>query len=418
MHKPEVLIIGGGIVGVACAAELAQRGLSVAIVERGQIGHGCSYGNAGLLTPCHAFPLPMPGVLRQGLKWLVDPDSPLRIAPRVSWGLVSWLLRFAMATNRKQAMRGLRALVELSLFSLNAYKQWDQSNPGAFEFAQNGLVVAARTPAGLQAAHEEVHLVGELGVRGGILDVRALRRLEPAVTGRDVIGGAYFPDEATVEPLATVQFLARRCEELGVRIIPGTEVFDFDRIGRKIESIQTTGGRFSADRFVLATGAWSGRVARLIGLRIPMLSGKGYSIILDPLDPMPRAATLLLETKVALTPRRDSVRLAGTLELVDVDESITVRRVQAIMRGARAYVNLPAEPRVIEVWRGLRPCLPDGLPIIGRSTRFENLYLATGHQMLGLQTAPATGRLVADLMCGGEPTFDPGSFRAARFWSA
>ncbi len=415
MRKPDAIVIGGGIIGCACALELAKGGLSVAIIDKGQIGHGCSYGNAGLLTPCHAFPLPMPGVLRQGLKWLADPDSPLRIAPRISWSLARWLCRFAIATNRKQAMRGVKALIELSRCSLDSYKRWDAEDPGAFAFAQKGLVVAARSPEGLQAAHEEMHLVGQYDVRGHILDARALRHLEPAVTSDDVLGGAFFPDEATVEPLEAVSFLARSCEEKGVTIRSGIEVIDFERSGRRLESIVTTRGSISADHFVLATGAWSGRIGKLIGLRIPMLSGKGYSIIVDPIDPMPKTAVLLLETKVAATPRRDSLRLAGTLELVDLDESVTMRRVRAILRGARRYLNLPDQPRTVEIWRGLRPCLPDGLPIIGRSHRFENLYLATGHQMLGLQTAPATGRLVADLLSGQGPAFDPQPFRANRF---
>lgn len=415
MSRQHVAIIGGGIIGVACAFELAQRGLSVTIIDKGQIGHGCSYGNAGLLTPCHAFPLPMPGVLRQGMKWLANPDSPLRIPPRASWGLASWLLRFARATNQRQAMRSVKALVELSRYSLESYKQWDAQNPGAFSFAQRGLVVAARSPEGLQAAHEEIHLVAEHNVRGHMLDARALRHLEPAVTGESVIGGAFFPDEATVEPLETVEFLARKCEELGVDIRTGVELIEFQTSGRTVTSLNTTRGILQADQFILATGAWSGRIAKLLGLRVPMLSGKGYSIIVDPIEPMPRTAVLLLESKVAATPRRDSLRLAGTLELVDLDESVTLRRVQAILRGARQYLNLPDEPRMIEIWRGLRPCLPDGLPIIGRAGRFDNLLLATGHQMLGLQTAPATGRLVADLLCDAQPTFDPEPFRAGRF---
>lgn len=415
MGKPDALIIGGGVIGCACALELAQRGFSVAIIDKGQIGHGCSYGNAGLLTPCHAFPLPMPGVLRQGMRWLADPDSPLRIAPRASWGLCSWLIGFARATNPKSAMRGLAALVEMSQFSLDAYKRWDSENPGAFAFAQNGLTVAVRTSEGLQAAFEEMELVRPLGVPGMMLDARAMRKHEPAVTAHDVLGGVFFPDEATVEPLETVKFLASRCESLGVRMLTLTDVFDFDRRGRQIVAAQTTRGSMPAGQFILAAGAWSGRIGRMLGLRIPMLSGKGYAVTLPPLDPTPRTATLLLETKVAVTPRRDSVRVAGTLELVDLDESITVQRVRAILRGARRYMNIPDEPHCIEVWRGLRPCLPDGLPIIGRSNTYDNLTLATGHQMLGLQTAPATGRLVGDLLSGASPSINPEPFCARRF---
>jgi D-amino-acid dehydrogenase len=414
--QADAIVIGGGIIGVACAEALAQRGLRVTLVERGQIGFGCSFGNAGLLTPCHAFPLPMPGVLRQGMHWLMDPDSPLRIAPRLSWSLASWLLRFAKATNRRQSMRSLAALVELSKFSLDAYMKWDAQSGGCFGFNQNGLAVAVRTDEGMQAAEEEIELVAPLGVRGCTVDRATLCQMAPCVTDDGVRGGAFFHDEAHVEPLATVNYLARRCREEGVQLIENCEVFDFIVVGRRIQAVQTTThGELTADQFILATGAWSGCIGKSLALRIPMLSGKGYSLTIDPLDPMPAMPVLLLEARVAITPRKDSIRLAGTLELVGLDDSITSRRVHAILTSARKYVRIPAEPRIIQVWRGLRPCLPDGLPIIGRSHRFQNLVLATGHQMLGLQTAPATGRLVADLLSNGSPAFDPEPFRASRF---
>lgn len=166
---------------------------------------------------------------------------------------------------------------------------------------------------------------------------------------------------------------------------------------------------------MLATGAWSQTLGRKLGVRIPLLSGKGYAITVEPFEPRPSLPLMLIEKKIGVTPRANTIRIAGTLELVGLDESITTRRVNAMVRGAREYLNVPDPPKVVEVWRGLRPCTPDGVPIIGRPPRLDNLVLATGHQMLGLLTAPATGRLVADLVTGSTPSIDPHPFRAARF---
>jgi D-amino-acid dehydrogenase len=156
-------------------------------------------------------------------------------------------------------------------------------------------------------------------------------------------------------------------------------------------------------------------VGRRLGLNIPILGGKGYAFITSPLSPNPRRPLMLVEKKVAVTPRDGTLRLAGTLELVNNDYSISPRRIDAIVKGAREFLNLPAEFQYTELWRGLRPCSPDGVPIIGYTKRYSNLFIATGHQMLGLQSALGTGRLAADLIQKKTPMFDPRPFDANRF---
>jgi D-amino-acid dehydrogenase len=192
-------------------------------------------------------------------------------------------------------------------------------------------------------------------------------------------------------------------------------VLGFTTSGGKVLALRTTAGRVEADRFVLATGSWSKALGRGLGLRIPVLGGKGYTVILDALAAPPRIPVKLYEQRVAVTPYRDGVRLAGTLELVDGDESVSQRRVDAVLRAGVEALGLDARPKVIEIWRGLRPCTPDGLPIIGKAPTYENLIVATGHQMCGLHTAPGSARLAADLLTGERPPFDPLPFRADRF---
>lgn len=415
INKPDILIIGGGIIGAACAYELSQRGASVVVIDKGEIGHGCSYGNAGWITPCFALPLPMPGMFFKSLGWLIDPDSPLYIKPSCSWQLVRWLMRFVRSMNTATMQRAVAALTELSKYSLKEYRRLDAERPGAFDLQLQGLLMVACTVAGLEAARLEMNLVGQHGIPGRELDAAGVRALEPAITGPSVLGGVFFPDEAHVEPLAAVKTLIEGAQARGAEVRPQTEVFALERPGRRVRGLQTTRGWIEADQIVLATGAWSPQFASSLGLRIPLLSGKGYAAIVEPFLPAPKHPCMLIEKKVTVTPRKGSVRLAGTLELVGIDETITPRRVQAIINGARQYLSVPTEPQIVEVWRGLRPCTPDGLPIIGRPLHLDNVVIATGHQMLGLQTAPATGRLVADLLTAQSPAFDPAPFRVERF---
>jgi D-amino-acid dehydrogenase len=250
-------------------------------------------------------------------------------------------------------------------------------------------------------------------VRSRRLDAAGVHALEPALRW-PVVGGIYYPDEAHCEPLAAVQALARAAEAAGARFVTA-EVLDFETAKGKLLGLETTQGKVRAERFVLATGSWSKRLGRALSLRLPVLGGKGYTLLVDELPSPPTIPLKLYEHRVALTPRPHGVRIAGTLELVDGDESISQRRVDAVLRAGCAALGLTEAPKVIEVWRGLRPCTPDGLPIIGRASAYANLLVATGHQMCGLHTAPGTARLAADLLLGKKPIFDPRPFRSDRF---
>jgi len=415
VNGQDVLIIGGGIIGVSCAEELIRAGRRVTLIDQRPIGHGCSYGNAGWITPCFAMPLPMPGMLIKSLKWMADPQGPLYIQPRLSMALVRWLWRFMRSMNQQQMLRSIRALTEISTYSLDRYRQWDAESSGAFGFQQKGLLMVSQTQEGMAAAVEELRLVGSNGVPGRQLSSEQVHELEPAVDARKVLGGVYFPNEAHAEPLATVNFLADRARQGGAQLLPGVELLELVIRNGAIDHVRTNHGILKADQYVLATGAWSPPIARTLGVRVPILSGKGYSMIIDKPARMPRVPMMLIERKIAITPRADSLRLAGTLELVGVDESVSLGRVDAILRGSAGLLELPQPLEVKEIWRGLRPCTPDGVPIIGRVPHLPNLLIAAGHQMLGLQSAPGTAHLTTDLLLNHPPTFDPTPFQVEQF---
>jgi len=409
-----VTIVGAGAIGMASALDLARRGVAVTVLDRGDVGGGCSYGNAGWLTPCFATPLPAPGVLTKSLGWLLDPGSPLYIKPSMSPSWIRWMSRFALSTTASQFERGTQALLALSRFSLDAYAALDGKFPGTFGFSQKGLLMIAQAEATFAGACRDARAMEQRGVTIRILDAAAVAELEPAIRG-PIAGGVYYPDEAHCEPLAAVLTMARAAREHGAVVTAGVEVFGVSAVSGRIDALRTTRGLIEVDRVVLATGSWSKELARPLGLRVPVLGGKGYAVIAKGIDPAPRLPIKVVDRRIAITPRADSVRLAGTLELVDGDESVTARRVEAIVQGSKTVLNIPDPPKIVEVWRGLRPCSPDGLPLIGFAPRYENLVIATGHQMCGLHTAPGTGRLVGDLLTGATPTFDPAPFRVERF---
>ena len=409
----DVAIIGGGVVGVACAVELARRGAQVTVLERDRVGHGCSYGNAGWLTPSQAVPLANPSMLLKSFKWMLDPESPLYIQPRLDPAFLRWLIEFLLASRKGKFERGAAALVELCRASVDLWEAFAKRSPEPFGFERHGLLAVYENAASLEAAKRSVDLVCKSGVRAERWTADEVRDKEPAIVGRQ-IGGYFYPDDAHCEPYLAVKALEHEARALGVRFLEGAEVFRIST-GSGPRQLTTTRGEIHAEQVVVATGPWSEALGKMIGLRLPVIGAKGYSVLLPPSDPHPQRSIYLIERKVAVNPHRDALRIAGTLELVRDDFSINARRVDVIVRGAKGMLNIGSAPVVREIWRGLRPCTPDGMPVIGRARGRGDVWLATGHQMAGLKTAPGTGLLLAQLMTGETPRFDPEPFRADRF---
>ena len=411
--KQDVAIIGGGVIGVASAVELARRGAQVTVLERDRVGHGCSYGNAGWLTPSQAVPLANPAMLLKSFKWMLDPDSPLYIQPRLDPAFIRWLIEFLLASRRSKFERGAAALVDLCRVSVDMWEQLAKRSPQPFGFERHGLLAVYENPASLEGAKPAIDLVSRSGVRAERWTADEVREKEPAIIGRQV-GGYFYPDDGHCEPYRAVKALEAEARGLGVRFLEGAEVYRISN-GAGSRRLTTTRGEISAGQIVVATGPWSEGLGQMLGFRLPVIGAKGYSIVLPPANPHPQRSIYLIERKIAVNPHRDALRIAGTLELVRHDFSINARRVDVIVRGAKGMLNIGEAPAASEIWRGLRPCTPDGMPVIGRARGRGDVWLATGHQMAGLKAAPGTGLLLAQLMAGDTPRFDPEPFRADRY---
>jgi len=415
----DILLIGGGIVGTSVARQLQSEGRQVLLIERGGIASGSSFGNAGWVTPCFAMPLPQPGMMFKAMGWLLDKESPFYIKPEMSWSLIRWLMKFAGAANQKQMEKSIGVLTELSKISLQFYQELANKRSNSLSFEQRGLLMVSATASGLHHAEMELELMQKRGITGRKLGRDEVLAFEPSLR-EQILGGVFFDREAQVEPLATTNAIHDEFLALGGQSLLHTEVYDFEKTGDRITKVITTQGSFVPELVIMAAGSWSPTLAKQLGLRVPILGGKGYSMILKDSqlaasDVKPKYPIMIVERKIAVTPRVDSTRLAGTLELVNQDFGISPHRVRAIQKGADEYLKMKSQDNVTEIWRGLRPCTPDGVPVISYSMKTANLFYCMGHQMLGLQSAPGSAQLAAELIQGRSPVVDPKPFSSSRF---
>ena len=396
--KTEVLIIGGGVIGVCAAYYLAKNGRSVTLIEKGEIGAAASHGNAGWVAVGeHSLPMATKGVLTQGLRWLFDASSPFYIKPRLDWELIRWLYQFQKATTQSQSDRSTALLVDINLKSLELFKQIFTEEKIESHFSHSGLLHLYVNEGSFQKGVKKATYLKRLGVESQILEGTAVQEKEPVV--RDEIRfGIYYPSPASMLPGAFVTQLAEIAASKGATICTKCELLDFEKSGGRITAVSTTKGRIEADEVVLAAGAWSVPLAKKLGVTILMQPAKGYSITVKKTAACPSIPLALDDHKIAATPMGDYFRYSSTLELAGFDDGVNGRRLQATREGIKSYLNQMDELEELEIWRGYRPTSPDSLPLIGRSQKIKNLIVATGHGMLGITHGPFSGDLVCQLI--------------------
>ena len=409
-----IAVVGGGVIGLAVAWSLARRGEDVTLLERDRCGAGASAGNAGWVTPGLSAPLPAPGVMRQAARWMLDSDSPLLVRPRASLDFLRWSVRFARSCRPSPHRAGTAATLALArdtpaLFDLLADEGVE------FEMHEDGLLYLVRDEQQLEEWLAAYGALEELGFDGEVtpLDRDEVLALEPAA-GDAVSAGLLARRERHVRPETLTAGLVADLRRRRARIEEGVEVRHLVPAADDGWRIVTADGVLDADRVVVAAGVWSAGLLRELGVRLPLEAAKGYSVTAPGPDPLPRRPLYLTEAKIGASPFDDgSLRLAGTLELSGIDLELNGRRVQAVARSARDYLRDWRPDGAREEWCGLRPLAPDGLPIVGETR--PGLFAATGHAMLGVTLAPATGEAVAGAMLGEEDTPQVTGLAPARF---
>jgi len=413
----KIIIVGGGVSGLATAWYCLERGHEVTVLERGPEHHDCcSLGNAGFISPSHFIPLASPGVVGKALRWLGDPESPFWVRPRLDPAFLAWSFRFWRASRPERARRAGPLLRDLNLTSRSLFEELARRTGNDFGLTEEGLLLLFRSEAALDVERRHAAAARELGMEAVILDRAGVAALEPSLT-LDVTGGVHYPMDAHVTPQRFCATLARLVRERGGAFAWESGVTGWRASGRRIEAAITPRGEHRGDEFVVAAGSWSRAVLRPLGVPIALEPGKGYSLTLPEPPERPRRSLLLQEARVAITPMGSTLRVGGTMELGAGTLGVNPPRIRGIVRSMGRYLPAFTPDRFagIEPWSGLRPCTPDGLPYIGRSARRDNLLVATGHAMLGLSLGPVTGSLIAALVSGERPAIDLEPLRPERF---
>lgn len=410
----DVAVVGGGIVGLSSAYELARAGFDVVVIDRDAIGAGCAIGSAGHIVPSHVVPLAAPGAVRSAVGSLVRKDGPLSVRWGMGPSMWGWLATFANRSRGRDLDASAAALSSLSALSVRLIDEWiDRHGIECHQSTLGLLDVYGDEQAFEGAVHHAMQAEG-YGVNVEVLDGPAVRTLEPAINNT-AIGAVRFPDDRNMNPAQFLSGLRGAVESLGVTLRSDTELVDIKTSDRTVTSLSTTKGDIAAQYVVIATGAWSGRLAKMLHEKIPILPGRGFSVTVDrPLNG-PTHAMLLGEKHVAIGPMGDQLRLSGRFELGRFGTTPDPKRIADIERLARSRLDFDEQLNVRETWAGLRPVSPDGVPIISKSSTWDNVTIATGHAMIGLSIGPGTGRVVAHIVAGDQAEFDTGRFSIARF---
>jgi len=413
--KP-TLIIGGGIVGLFSAYFLQKEGIEVQVIDRTDMQDNCSTGNAGMITPSHIIPLAAPGMISKGISWMFSSKSPFYIQPRLDYKLAKWCLLFFKATSESQVKKSIPFLNHITLLSKSLYVDFQLEHPeSAVALSKKGLMMVYQTEAVEKEEIELAHLAKNYSLEAEVLTPDDIRKMEPNLEVK-ARGAIFFPGDSHLDPGELYSFLRKYLEEKGVKFLPNTQVLGFEKSGNKVSAVLTDKGKIEADKVLLCGGAWSAELAQKLGFSLPLMGGKGYSFIQDN-QPAISLPTILTERKVAVSPYGSFVRFGGTLEIAGTNQKVNMNRVKGIFESINQYYpDFQSKfPQESQVWKGLRPCSPDGLPYIGLAPGYENVLVGAGHAMLGVTMAPATGKLLAELHQKQKLSMDIQGFEVGRY---
>jgi D-amino-acid dehydrogenase len=413
----KVVVIGAGVVGMACAYELLQDGHEVTVLDSGVPGQASTHGCAAKVAMAEASPVPAPGMVLQGLKWMMRGDSPLYVKPSLSPSFVRFMLAMARNCTEAQFRSGLNTNLRLASTANDVFDEWQDAGLH-FEMHQRGVLLAWEDQKHFEARLRYQDIWSAWGHEPEVLDADAVHRVEPSLSERSQ-HGLFYPEDRQIEPDSLTTALVEHVTKLGGSIMENESVVGFARTGGNVRRVRTASTQeLPCDRVVLAAGVWTAPLAKQLGVTLPIRPGKGYSLDYRPAPLQLRTSLTLEDAHVAVTPLNGLLRIAGTMEFGGFDEGMNTTRIGALERvAAESFLEWdPATPREPS-WAGLRPMTPDGLPIVGPIAEGCNVLVASGHAMLGLTQAPTTARVIRGMVAGTEPEdpeTSPARFRRRR----
>ena len=415
MARDRVIVVGAGHIGLACAHYLREDGHDVTVIDRANVGGACSYANCGFLVPSHILPLTTPDAIWTGLASLFRPRAAFRFRPQLRAALYRWMWEFGRRCTRRQMLDAGTVLKQLLDASIGEYRNLLSNAALDCEWQGNGMLFVFRAEKALREfALTDAMLADEFGLAARLIPGDELPQFDASL--RDGLAGAWFyENDSHLRPDKLNAKWASLLRQRHVKFIEDCRVENVEKAGGRISALITSRGPMSADRYVFATGAWSGSFAADLECNIPVEPGKGYSVTMTKPETMPTHPMLMPEKHIGVTPFNDGYRIASMMEFAGFDDSIPSFRIQQLRDSAQPFLRNPAGPKIEHTWYGWRPMTWDSLPIIGRVPRLENALLATGHNMLGLSLAPVTGKAIADLVAGRPGTIPLEALSPARF---
>jgi len=414
----EVIVVGGGIVGLSSAYFLQESGHQVTVIDQTDMTNSCSYGNAGYVCPSHFVPLATPGIVKQGLKWMLNPQSPFYVKPRLDLNLIKWGLKFMKMATAENVEKAAIPLRDYALLSKKWYGHWESLPQFKFAYEHNGLLEIFQTEKAAEHAAHLVHKAHEIGLTDTkLLNQQELFALEPNHK-INAIGAIHFACDGHLYPNKLMQQLIADLKSKGVVFKTNEEVKGFEKTAGKLTAVLTETNKYKSDAVVIATGSWSREMAKKLDMDLLLMPGRGYSITIEDTPYQTKYPSVLVEGRVALTPMDgNKMRFGGTMEITTTDSAPQLNRVIGIIKAVKSFYpdfDIPV-PTLDKVWYGYRPCSADGLPYLGRTKKWNNLVMATGHAMVGLSLGAGTGKLVSEIVNEKPTSIDISFYSPERF---
>lgn len=415
----KVVVLGSGVIGVTSAYFLARAGHEVEVLERRNApAMETSFANAGEISPGYASPWAGPGMPVKALKWLFTKHSPLIIRPSFDPAMWLWILKMLRnCTSARYALNKSR-MVPVAEYSRDVLRNLRAETGIAYDERAQGTLQLFREQKQVDGAADDVAVLKALGVPYEVLDAGGCIAAEPglAEVREKIAGGLRLPQDETGDCHLFTQRLAVLAGQLGATFRFGTTIEGLERSGNRIDAIRTGNGPVKADTYVMALGSFSTRLAATLGIRLPVYPVKGYSITVPIVNAAAAPVSTVMDEsyKVAITRLGDRIRVGGTAELSGFNGRLHPARRATLELSVRGLFPSAADFREVSFWSGLRPMTPDGTPVIG-ATRYDNLYVNTGHGTLGWTMACGSGRIIADVISGRKPDIDISDLGLSRY---
>jgi D-amino-acid dehydrogenase len=416
MKSEKVIIVGGGVNGLCTAYYLQKKDFDVTVIDNGDISDSCSFGNMGFLSPSHFIPLASPGIVAEGLRHMMSTTSPFYIKPRLNLPFLRWALQFYKNSNQKVVNKNSPSLSNILNLSRHLMNEIRDEIGDVFEMEEIGCMMMCHA----QKTYEEELKVADAGEKLGLkverLNRDELQKREPDVE-LDIYGAVLFKDDAHIHPGKFMVAMKNYLQKNGVTFQLNTAVTGFKKGEKKIEEVITDQGSFTGKDIILTPGSWLPEVAKMLGLKLLLQGGKGYSYTYDYVEKNIKYPAILVDGRCAITPWKHQLRIGGTMEFSGNNKNVLVNRMQGIYNSVKKfYPGLKIDfPPKDKIWTGLRPVTPDGLPYIGKTAKYENVFVGGGHAMLGISEGAATGKILSDVIETGSAPIDISAFKVERF---